>query len=279
MEGDIFNAALQGTSFDLRNDKHLGFAAKILNRDFLHNEFARDSNALNPKFYFELLHILGLKENSEKGKILIQLDPSQNISFAKHLHDKIREKSPQNSESELFEATMSHIIIYLNRILFLKLIEANLLHFNDFDKSMKFLTSDKILSFKTLRHLFFEVLAKDYEHRESDKGFNFLPYLNSSLFMRDEKEILDLSTFDDDLQILPFSTTQTEYKKDEKVAFLAYLFDFFRMLGFGKVENSAPSDKLISSSVLGAMFEKLNGYKEEAFIRQTLSLVLCVENL
>ena len=183
------DSLLMGISFDLRNDKHLEFVSKILSKEFLHNEFKKDSNALNPKFYFELLHIFGLKERNESGKILIEIDQSQKISFAKHIASRLES---QNKPSD-FETTMSHIILWLNRILFLKLIEANLLHFNNLDENLRFLTSKKITSFSTLAHLFFEVLAKDYVERESDKGFNFLPYLNSSLFIRDEKEICDLA--------------------------------------------------------------------------------------
>ncbi|MDE5592017.1 MAG: class I SAM-dependent DNA methyltransferase, partial [Helicobacter sp.] len=266
---------LQGTYFNLRNDKHLEFVSKILSKEFLHNEFKKDSNALNHKFYFELLHILGLKETDDKGKILIQIDEEQKSSFAKHITSKLES---QNQPSD-FETTMSHIILWLNRILFLKLIEANLLQFNN-DENLRFLISKKITSFSTLTHLFFEVLAKDYVERESDKGFNFLPYLNSSLFIRDEKEICDLSTLDDKLQILPFNPTQTEYKKSELVYFLAYLFDFLECFDFGKSQDSVPSDKLINSSVLGAMFEKLNGYKEGSFYTPNfITSYMCKESL
>ena len=273
------DATLQGTHFDLRNDKHLESASKLLSRELLHNEFHRDSNALNPKFYYELLHILGLKEIETKGKILIQIDEAQKSSFAKHIASKLES---QNQPSD-FETTMSHIILWLNRILFLKLIEANLLHFNNFDnfdKNLRFLTSTKITSFSILAHLFFEVLAKDYAERKQDKGFNFLPYLNSSLFIRDEKEICDLSALDDALEILPFATTQTEYKKREPVRFLTYLFDFLECFDFGKSQDSTPSDKLINSSVLGAMFEKLNGYQEGSFYTPNfITSYMCKESL
>ncbi len=273
------DATLQGTHFDLRNDKHLESASKLLSRELLHNEFHRDSNALNPKFYYELLHILGLKEIETKGKILIQIDETQKSSFAKHIASKLES---QNQPSD-FETTMSHIILWLNRILFLKLIEANLLHFNNFDnfdKNLRFLTSTKITSFSILAHLFFEVLAKDYAERKQNKGFNFLPYLNSSLFIRDEKEICDLSALDDALEILPFATTQTEYKKREPVRFLTYLFDFLECFDFGKSQDSTPSDKLINSSVLGAMFEKLNGYQEGSFYTPNfITSYMCKESL
>ncbi len=85
LEGDT---ALQGTFFDLRNDKHLEFASKILSREFLHNEFKKDSNALNSQFYFELLHILGLKETNEKGKILNRNRPKSKNEFREAYRSK-----------------------------------------------------------------------------------------------------------------------------------------------------------------------------------------------
>lgn len=103
-----------------------------------------------------------MKEFDKGGKITIEFDDTQNISFAKHIASKLES---QNKPSD-FEAVMSHILIWLNRVLFLKLIEANLLHFNDFNKDLRFLSSTKITSFKHLSHLFFEVLAKDYEARK-----------------------------------------------------------------------------------------------------------------
>ena len=279
-EGDLFNIALKGLHFDLRNDKHLSIAQKILNRDFLHREYKRDPNALNPRFYKELLHILGLKEFDKGGKITIELDSTQSVSFAKHIASKLES---QNKPSD-FEAVMSHILIWLNRVLFLKLIEANLLHFNDFNKDLRFLSGTKITSFKHLSHLFFEVLAKDYEARKQggDKGFSFLPYLNSSLFIRDNAlEILDIGALDDDLTIQIFESTQTTHKAGEKQRFLSYLFDFLNAFDFGKESNEDSAHKdLIRSSVLGAVFEKLNGYKEGSFYTPSfITSYMCRESL
>lgn len=277
-EGDLFNIALKSLYFDLHNDKHLSIAHKILNRDFLHREYKRDPNALNPRFYKELLHILGLKEFDKGGKITIELDNTQSVSFAKYIASKLES---QNKPSD-FEVVMSHILIWLNRVLFLKLIEANLLHFNDFDKDLRFLSGAKITSFKHLSHLFFEILARDYGARGSDKGFNFLPYLNSSLFIRDNAlEILDIGALDDDLTIQIFESTQTAHTKDKTYKFLGYLFDFLNAFDFGKESNEDSAHKdLIRSSVLGAVFEKLNGYKEGSFYTPSfITSYMCRESL
>ncbi|MCX2716210.1 Eco57I restriction-modification methylase domain-containing protein [Helicobacter sp. MIT 21-1697] len=290
------NSALKYTSFDLRNDKHFNLTHKLLQRDFLHNEFQRDANALNPRFYKELLHILGLKEYEKNSKITIECDSTQDTSFANHIALKL---ASHNKPSD-FEVVMSHILLWLNRILFLKLIEANLLAFNEFDKALNFLSGAKIKSFKDLSHLFFEVLAKDYQNRTNDRGFNFLPYLNSSLFIKDEKlEILDIALLDDTLEIEVFQSTQSTYKAGSKCAFLVYLFDFLNAFDFGKKSNSChiesevrnispqtPSEEsysnkeLIQSSVLGAVFEKLNGYKEGSFYTPSfITSYMCRESL
>ena len=304
-ENLVEDSTLRYTAFDLRNDKHLNIAHKILNRDFLHHEYKQDPNALNPRFYKELLHILGLKEFDRGGKITIELDDTQSVSFAKHIASKLE----SHNEPSDFEAVISHILLWLNRILFLKLIEANLLAFNGFDKSLNFLSSAKITSFKHLSHLFFEVLARDYEARGNDKGFNFLPYLNSSLFIKDERlETLDIALLDDALEITIFQSTQSTHKAGSKCAFLTYLFDFLNAFDFGKkredskapchsealaeesqnVESSAESHDiessdskdLIRSSVLGAVFEKLNGYKEGSFYTPSfITSYMCKESL
>ncbi len=120
------------------------------------------------------------------------------------------------------------------------------------------------------------------ENRGGDKGFNFLPYLNSSLFIRDNAlEILDIGTLDDDLTIQIFESTQTTHKAGEKQRFLSYLFDFLNAFDFGKESNEDSAHKdLIRSSVLGAVFEKLNGYKEGSFYTPSfITSYMCRESL
>lgn len=115
-----------------------------------------------------------------------------------------------------------------------------------------------------------------------DKGFNFLPYLNSSLFIRDNAlEILDIGTLDDDLTIQIFESTQTAHTKDKTCKFLTYLFDFLNAFDFGKESNEDSTHKdLIRSSVLGAVFEKLNGYKEGSFYTPSfITSYMCRESL
>ena len=331
-------ANIEGYYFDLRTfdslkPKDKAHIATLLSPEFLHDERTLDPNAISEPFYRELLHILGLTEKEQRK---IAIDESQENSFAKHIFYKLEQKIPKDS---LLDSMMNLIIIWLNRILFLKLIESKLLEFNDNDTKLCFLTSHKIKDFATLEHLFFEVLAKNYDERQNviDRGFHYLPYLNSSLFSKDEIEtrLLSIGTLDSSLQIAYYPHTILQDRegkaKTGKTTFLAYLFDFLNSYAFGlesskrdsmkddsinndststdstntdfgidaqshstnpqttestiyKAQSHADSQTtiyhthtsqtntshytsktIIKSSVLGSVFERLNGYKEGSF--------------
>ena len=240
---------------------------KAFHKDFLLDEFnPNDANSLNSAFYEELLYILGLCEVKESSKLLIK--PSS--QSANTLYNAILAKLPQDKQD--FERVMSFVVLWLNRILFLKLIEANLVRFND-DESLKFLNPNKVRNFKALSQLFFEILAKKPKDR-ANSMLDYLPYLNSALFQKQaiEREILDISALDDSATLPYFAKTQIKDKNAKKkagsVPLLVYIFEFLDAFDFGSDEKSpelALQKELISSSVLGLVFEKLNGYKEGSF--------------
>lgn len=240
---------------------------KAFHKDFLLDEFnPNDANSLNSAFYEELLYILGLCEVKESSKLLIK--PSS--QSANTLYKAILAKLSQDKQD--FERVMSFVVLWLNRILFLKLIEANLVRFND-DESLKFLNPNKVRNFKALSQLFFEILAKKPKDR-ANSTLDYLPYLNSALFQKQaiEREILDISALDDSATLPYFAKTQIKDKNAKKkagsVPLLVYIFEFLDAFDFGSDEKSpelALQKELISSSVLGLVFEKLNGYKEGSF--------------
>lgn len=240
---------------------------KAFHKDFLLDEFnPNDANSLNSAFYEELLYILGLCEVKESSKLLIK--PSS--QSANTLYNAILAKLSQDKQG--FERVMSFVVLWLNRILFLKLIEANLVRFND-DESLKFLNPNKVRNFKALSQLFFEILAKKPKDR-ANSTLDYLPYLNSALFQKQaiEREILDISALDDSATLPYFAKTQIKDKNAKKkvgsVPLLVYIFEFLDAFDFGSDEKSpelALQKELISSSVLGLVFEKLNGYKEGSF--------------
>lgn len=147
-----------------------------------------------------------------------------------------------------------------------------MVRFND-DKTLKFLNYEKIPNFTTLSHLFFDILAKE-KHTRTQSKFSYLPYLNSSLFEKQaiEKTTLEIATLENDalLEYHPHTQLKDDKGKSKKgkVGLLEYLFEFLDSFDFGADEQSEELIKqkeLINSSVLGNVFEKLNGYKEGSF--------------
>lgn len=250
------------------NFKNLASVFKTFHKDFLLNEFSpNDANSLNNAFYKELLYILGLEELKQNSKAIIA-QSEQSKQAQGTLYHLIACKLPKHD----FEAVLKFIILWLNRILFLKLIESNLVRFND-DKTLKFLNFEKIPNFNTLSHLFFEILAKE-KHTRVQSKFGYLPYLNSSLFEKQtiEKTTLEITALENDVLLEYHPHTQLKDDKGKskkgKVSLLEYLFEFLDSFDFGADEQSEELIKqkeLINSSVLGNVFEKLNGYKEGSF--------------
>ncbi|EPV6814898.1 DUF7149 domain-containing protein [Campylobacter lari] len=250
------------------NFKNLASIFKTFHRDFLLNEFSpNDANSLNNAFYKELLYILGLSESKQLSKFIIT-QSEQSKQTQGTLYHLIASKLPKQD----FEEVLKFIILWLNRILFLKLIESNLVRFND-DKTLKFLNYEKIPNFTTLSHLFFDILAKE-KHTRAQSKFSYLPYLNSSLFEKQaiEKSTLEIATLENDtlLEYHPHTQLKDDKGKSKKgkVGLLEYLFEFLDSFDFGADEQSEElinQKELINSSVLGNVFEKLNGYKEGSF--------------
>lgn len=281
---------LEGFFIDLKifndkekqNFKNLKTIFKIFNKDFLHNEFnPNDANSLNNAFYKELLYILGLYESKQNSKLIItksQESKEEQGTFYTAINSKL--------EKEDFETILKLLILWLNRILFLKLIESNLVRFND-DKNLKFLNFKKIPDFDKLSELFFEILAKEKSKRKKSV-FAYLPYLNSSLFEKQSIEnTLEISSLSNDLKLAYYKNT---ILKDDKckakkgqVGLLEYLFEFLDSFDFGSDDEQSEilsQKELISSSVLGNVFEKLNGYKEGSFYTPSfITSYMCKESI
>ncbi|EOH0286884.1 Eco57I restriction-modification methylase domain-containing protein, partial [Campylobacter jejuni] len=264
------------------NFKKLASIYKTFHRDFLLSEFnPNDANSLNNAFYKELLYILGLCESKQNSKLIIaksEESKEEQGTFYTAINSKLKEEN--------FETILKLLILWLNRILFLKLIESNLVRFND-DKNLKFLNFKKIPDFDKLSELFFEVLAKEKSTRKKSE-FAYLPYLNSSLFEKQNIEnTLEISSLSNDLKLFYYKNTVL---KDDKckakkgqVRLLEYLFEFLDSFDFGSDDEQSEilsQKELISSSVLGNVFEKLNGYKEGSFYTPSfITSYMCKESI
>lgn len=299
-----YNAPLRNK--DNADDHFLIALFKLLSPEHLLKlPFTNDSNSLDKRFYGELLHIIGLVETKEGSKKLIGRNKEGERNSGTLLEDtiiqldsldKIRRldrpsQFGENYEERLYNVSLELSITWINRILFLKLLEAQLISYHKNYKSYAFLNLDKIKNFDDLNSLFFQVLARKNDERNDDvkKIFDKVPYLNSSLFEPTELEqsALFISNLKNDKSIPVYSHTvlkdQLGKKKDNSITTLAYLFDFLNAYDFtseGQEEIQEENKSLINASVLGLIFEKINGYKDGSFFTPGfITMYMCRETI
>jgi hypothetical protein len=291
---------------DKADDNALIALFKLLSPEHLLKlPFTNDSNSLDKRFYSELLHIIGLTETKEGGKKLIGRNKEGERNTGSILEDAIiqldsldklnRLDRPSQygstQQERLFNVGLELSITWVNRILFLKLLEAQLITYHRGDKSYSFLSLDKIKNYDDLNSLFFQVLARKYDDRNQDvkKAFEKVPYLNSSLFEPTEIEqvTLFISNLKDDKTIPVISSTVLKNDQGKKrtgnITTLAYLFDFLNAYDFtseGSEEIQEDNKSLINASVLGLIFEKINGYKDGSFFTPGfITMYMCRETI
>ena len=239
--------------------------------------FANDSNSLDRNFYAELLHIIGLEEvKEEKGsKKVIRRKKPANRDKASLLESAIYQLEDDFPNKEECEAMALRLCItWVNRLLFLKLVESQILMYQKGDTSYRFMSTDKIANFDELNIFFFKVLGKKIEDRDEDvlKRYPNVPYLNSSLFepTEDEKHLKIRGIPDAQMEIFNKTVLKDERGKRAKGTLpnLDYIFKFLDAYNFASDAQggvTSTSKTLINASVLGLIFEKINGYKDGSF--------------
>jgi SAM-dependent methyltransferase len=281
---------------DRENDRALLSLYKILSpTHLLKLPAATDSNRLNPKFYAELLHLIGLEEVKDKGKKVIQrkeagkrdegsllentiieLDTANKLS---HIQD--RTQYGATKDEQLFSLSLELCITWVNRVLFLKLLESQLVTYHraangNGNRDYAFLNAGTINDFDELYKLFFRVLAKKPAERQASiqAKFGKVPYLNSSLFEITDLEdrTININGLDDSLTLPlhPKSVLKDNpaYKHTRELGTMPYLFAFLDAYDFASESREEIQEKnrtLINASVLGLIFEKINGYKDGSF--------------
>ena len=252
-----YKSKILNNSFNDNDLRQLKYLYKALHPDFLLREYSpKDSNELNSKFYNELLYILGLKEEGKNQKKIVASDTKGTL----------RDRIAYDLNCNRFDDVINLIIVWLNRLLFLKLFESQLISFNDNNKTYAFLNFDKIPTFAKLNRLFFNVLGKPLDQRDEHE----IPYLNSSLFERSELESKygNISNLDSEITLPLYKGSILSKVKNypQNPTLLKYLLDFLEAYSFSSniTENDDKKD-IINSSVLGLIFEKLNGYKDGSF--------------
>ncbi|MDM8173662.1 Eco57I restriction-modification methylase domain-containing protein [Olivibacter sp. 47] len=264
--------------------------------------FGNDSNYLNKEFYNELLHIIGLEEVKENSKRIIQRKQNRDRDYGSLMENTIftledrdylsNVKHIPNDSNKAFTAGLELCLTWVNRILFLKLLESQLLSYNLQTPAYKFLNIDFINGFDELNDLFFSALAKPLGERHAryaDK-FKHIPYLNSSLFERSyiEQITFDITSLKDEVMDVYAATILKDSNSRRlkgKINTLEYLFKFLDAYDFSaeagtETDHTHESKRLINASVLGLIFEKINGYKDGSFYTPgVITMFMCRETL
>ncbi|MCX6250599.1 MAG: Eco57I restriction-modification methylase domain-containing protein [Bacteroidetes bacterium] len=290
---------------DKKDDSKLISLFKLLSPEHLLKlPFANDSNSLDKAFYSELLHIIGLTETKEGSKKLIgrkkegernsgsliesaivqldNLDKISRLDKPSHFGETLQER--------LFNVALELSITWINRVLFLKLLEAQMIRYHMGDPSFAFLNCDKVQNFDDLNTLFFGVLARVPGGRSEEvkKLYANVPYLNSSLFEPTDIEhsCLFISQLKDGKIPIISSTVLKDNggKRFKGELFtLDYLFRFldaYDFAGEGSEEIQEENKTLINASVLGLIFEKINGYKDGSFFTPGfITMYMCRETI
>lgn len=291
---------------DKTDDKKLINLYKLLSpAHLLKQPFANDSNSLNREFYSELLHIIGLEEIKDKGKKLIRRNAEGKRNDGSLLENTInflktrgRLVSVQNlqqygadEEEQLFSVALELCITWLNRLLFLKLLEGQLIAYHRGDRSRAFLSSARIGDFDELNELFFEVLAVRTEDRSQSvqEKFGSIPYLNSSLFEESdlERATMRINELKNRLDLPLYSATVLKDGGGKRLTgskpTLHYLFAFLDAYDFsseGSAEIQEQNKSIINASVLGLIFEKINGYRDGSFFTPGfITMYICHETI
>ncbi|KUG26975.1 putative type iis restriction/modification enzyme [hydrocarbon metagenome] len=297
------DAEIEFVHFDLRmyerelksksgNETKLISLFKIFSKPFLLNEqFTNDSNSLDKSFYNELLYIIGLEEVKEGSKKLIRRKNEEKRepgAIIENTIEKLKSKDTvtyfndaerfgEDDEEKLFNIALQLNITWINRILFLKLLEAQLVNYHQGNTDYKFLDTKIIAEYDDLDELFHEVLARKLNERSKTvrEKFKKIPYLNSSLFERSELErkTISIDSLKDRFRITVHSSTVLKDEKDNRfkgeLSTLNYLLKFLDAYDFSTEstgeEIQEEGKSLINASVLGLIFEKINGYKEGSF--------------
>jgi adenine-specific DNA-methyltransferase len=284
------------------NDKVLIALYKILSpQHLLKLALTNDSNSLNEKFYKELLHIIGLEEVKEGGKNIIRQkqNDKSNASFIEMTIKKLATKGihkvkdcksyGETIDEQLFNIALELCITWINRILFLKLLEGQLVNYQKGNKAYCFLNSETIPNFDELFTLFHNILAVNVTDRDPNfqQKYKLVPYLNSSLFEISELEDLTISidSLDNNetLQYNSSSILKEDTGKSKGLKTLVYLFKFLNAYDFateGNEDIKEENKDLINASVLGKIFEKINGYKDGSIYTPAfITMYMCRQSI
>jgi len=285
------------------DDKELIALFKILSpQHLLKIATPNDSNSLNERFYKELLHIIGLEEAREGTKNVIRRkrDNKNAASLIELTIEALKTEDTfhripdlkvygENREEQSFNIALELCITWINRILFLKLLEGQLITYHQGNKDYRFLNPETLNDFDELFKLFHKVLAVNISDRTGVIKSKYIrvPYLNSSLFEISELEdhAIKINSLENDGQLELINTTVLKEikKRSDKLPTLDYLFNFLDAYDFaseGTEDVQEDNKTIINASVLGKVFEKINGYKDGSiFTPAFITMYMCRQTI
>ena len=267
--------------------------------------FENDANSLNREFYNELLYIIGLEEVKDGGKKIIQRKTANQRQEGSLLENTINEIEidnalfnldnlntyGQNQEEQLFNVGLELCITWLNRVLFLKLLEGQLIKYHQNNRQYSFLHEGRVKDFDELSELFFEVLAVPTHLRKPSvmERYGNIPYLNSSLFELTELErkTVKIKDLKDRLGVQIYGQTVLKSTHGKRLtgemSTVKYLFEFLDAYDFASdaaAQIQEQAKTIINASVLGLIFEKINGYRDGSFFTPGfITMYMCRETL
>lgn len=291
---------------DKADDKALIPLFKVLSPvHLLKLPFANDSNTLDKGFYAELLHLIGLEEVKDGSKKIIRRKKAGERNEGSLLENAITILETENclhkvpdlksygdeKEDQLFSVGLELCITWINRILFLKLLEAQLLKYHKNNTAYRFLNFGNLPQYDEVYKLFFQVLARRHNERSEkvQNKFSHVPYLNSSLFEFSDMEdaTIKINMLDDTAELPLITSTVLRNDKNkpkaDKLNTLQYLFEFLDAYDFaseGEEDIQEEGKTLINASVLGLIFEKINGYKDGSiFTPGFITMYMCRQSI
>ncbi|MCK9281782.1 MAG: Eco57I restriction-modification methylase domain-containing protein [Melioribacteraceae bacterium] len=264
--------------------------------------FSNDSNTLDKNFYNELLHIIGLEEVKDGGKKVIQQCKKPNYgSILENTIDQVKtevrlsdvsniKSFGETRDEQIYNISLELVITWINRILFLKLLESQLISYNN-SNEYKFVDIKNITDNDSLYLLFFKVLAVKTNDRRNDiaEKYKQVPYLNSSLFeiTELERQAIGINTLSNNLKLPLASSTVLKDNNGKRLSgekeALSYLLEFLDAYNFsseGTAQVQEDNKTLINAAVLGLIYEKLNGYKDGSFFTPGyITMYMCHETI
>ncbi|ASJ22137.1 hypothetical protein BHAMNSH16_11025 [Brachyspira hampsonii] len=255
------NLEVIGYKIDLFNDDEVLIYRFFNSYNICSVKLGNDINSISNTFYKEIIYMMGLEEDKERKLRLSNTDNS----LIRLTMEIIRNSSDKANENDIFDEALKLNIIWVNRILFLKILEAQLRTFRN-DKHLDILNPFKIKDYNYLYTLFFNVLAKPKNMRSSNNDYNYIPYLNSSLFEEGKDELIfSITKLNNDSKMKVMSGSILYNDRDfnsSQLTFLEYILRFLNCYVFNADAKNVDKNTIIKSSVLGLVFERLNGYKD-----------------